>query len=67
MQGESVVLITDQQLGLFGVGDLHHVHGQVELRELLRLILFVLNLERDKRIKESLSCVEFSSCFYQLN
>lgn len=51
MQGEPVVLIADQRLGLFSVGDLQHVHGQVELRELLRRVLLVLNLERNKGTK----------------
>lgn len=36
MQGQPVVLIADQRLGHFSVGDLQHVHGQVELGELLR-------------------------------
>lgn len=52
MQGEPVVLIADQRLGLFSVGDLQHVHGQVELGELLRRVLLVLNLERDEGTRE---------------
>lgn len=48
MQGESVVLITDQRLGLLSVGNLQHVHGQLELRAVLCRVLLVLNLERGK-------------------
>ena len=44
VQGEPVVLVADQRLGLLGVGHLQHVHGQVVLGQPLGGLLLVLDL-----------------------
>lgn len=49
VQGQPVVLIADQRLRFFGVSHLHHVHGEVELRQLLRRVLFILELHISKK------------------
>lgn len=64
MQHEPVVLITDQWLGLFSVGDLHHVHGEVVLPELLRRVLPILNLEMEGSTeKRNESVCSLIDCF----
>lgn len=62
VQSQPVVLVTDQWLGLLGVGHLHHVHGEVELRQLLGRVLLVLHLEMDG---DSLGwiCLRWIVCF----
>lgn len=64
MQGEPVVLVADQRLGLLGVGHLHHVHGEVELGHLLGRVLLVLDLETDAASLGWFSLLRIVCSFY---
>lgn len=44
MQGQPVVVITDQRLGLLGMGHLQHIHWKVVLGALAGRLLLVRNL-----------------------